>query len=129
MELEDHAYDVTSTSHFEHFLGRLKSGGTDGASPVDLVLSCVDNYGARTAINQACNELGLPWMEAGVSEDAVSGHIQTLLPGRTGACSVDVKGGSVGLSGRRLTPLLRRAQPASSAFRLWWWPRASTRRR
>lgn len=48
------------------------------------VLSCVDNYGARTAVNQACNELGLPWMESGVSEDAVSGHIQTLLPGRTG---------------------------------------------
>lgn len=48
------------------------------------VLSCVDNYGARTAVNQACNELGIVWMESGVSEDAVSGHIQTLLPGRTG---------------------------------------------
>lgn len=52
--------------------------------PYHQVLSCVDNYGARTAVNQACNELDLPWMESGVSEDAVSGHIQTLLPGRTG---------------------------------------------
>lgn len=34
---------------------------------------------------QACNELGQPWMESGVSEDAVSGHIQLLLPGET-AC-------------------------------------------
>jgi hypothetical protein len=34
---------------------------------------------------QACNELGQPWMESGVSEDAVSGHIQLLIPGET-AC-------------------------------------------
>ena len=36
-------------------------------------------------INQACNELGQTWMESGVSEDAVSGHIQLLVPGET-AC-------------------------------------------
>ena len=29
-----------------------------GEEPVDLVLSCVDNFEARLAINQACNELG-----------------------------------------------------------------------
>lgn len=57
----------------------------NGTSQVDLVLSCVDNYGARIALNQACNELNQVWMESGVSEDAVSGHIQFLLPGRT-AC-------------------------------------------
>ncbi len=45
-------------------------------TPVDLVLSCVDNYEARMAINQACNELDRVWMESGVSENAVSGHIQ-----------------------------------------------------
>ncbi len=56
-----------------------------GASRVDLVLSCVDNYEARMVINQACNELGQTWMESGVSEDAVSGHIQLLVPGET-AC-------------------------------------------
>lgn len=37
------------------------------------------------AVNQACTELDQVWMESGVSEDAVSGHIQTLEPGRT-AC-------------------------------------------
>ena len=52
---------------------------------MDLVLSCVDNYEARMVINQACNELGQTWMESGVSEDAVSGHIQLLVPGET-AC-------------------------------------------
>jgi len=36
-------------------------------------------------VNQACNELGQTWMESGVSEDAVSGHIQLLVPGET-AC-------------------------------------------
>jgi len=51
-------------------------------SPVNLVLSCVDNYAARMTINQVCNELGQTWMESGVSENAVSGHIQTMVPGR-----------------------------------------------
>jgi hypothetical protein len=37
VELEDHTYDVTSPSNFDHFLERLRRGGKDGASPVDLV--------------------------------------------------------------------------------------------
>ena len=52
---------------------------------VDLVLSCVDNYAARMSINSACNELNQVWFESGVSEDAVSGHIQVMIPGET-AC-------------------------------------------
>lgn len=52
---------------------------------VDLVLSCVDNYAARISINKLCCSLNQPWMESGVSEDAFSGHIQLILPGRT-AC-------------------------------------------
>ncbi len=34
------------------------------------------------AINKACNELGQPWFESGVSENAVSGHIQFIDPGK-----------------------------------------------
>lgn len=34
---------------------------------------------------QVCLELEQTWMESGVSEDAVSGHIQTVIPGET-AC-------------------------------------------
>ena len=33
-------------------------GHLTGDKPVDLVLSCVDNFEARMAINQACNEIG-----------------------------------------------------------------------
>ena len=41
---------------------------------MDLVLSCVDNFEARMAVNMACNELNQIWMESGVSENAVSGQ-------------------------------------------------------
>ena len=84
VEFEDYTYDITTVANFEHFLERIQNGGL-GGKRVDLVLSCVDNFAARTSVNQACTELGQAWMESGVSEDAVSGHIQTLLPGRT-AC-------------------------------------------
>jgi ubiquitin-like modifier-activating enzyme 5 len=77
-------YDITLLSNYEHFQDRILKGSLSGER-IDLVLSCVDNYEARMTINQACNELNQPWMESGVSEDACSGHIQFLLPGRT-AC-------------------------------------------
>ena len=34
---EEYTYDITTTENFEHFLGRVKYGGKDGVSPVDLV--------------------------------------------------------------------------------------------
>ena len=37
------------------------------------------------SINKACNELDQVWFESGVSENAMSGHIQHLIPGET-AC-------------------------------------------
>ena len=61
--------------HFDHFLGQIQNGSKNGG-PVELVLSCVDNFEARMTINQACNELGQVWIESGVAENAVSGHIQ-----------------------------------------------------
>lgn len=81
---ETHNYNITTVDNFDHFMERIKSGSlTEG--PVDLVLSCVDNFEARMAVNRACNELGQKWFESGVSENAVSGHIQFLIPGET-AC-------------------------------------------
>ncbi|CAI5742426.1 unnamed protein product [Peronospora destructor] len=82
---EEYTMNITTTTNFDQLLDRIQHGGVDGSSKINLVLSCVDNYAARTALNQACNELNQEWMESGVSEDAVSGHIQFLLPGRT-AC-------------------------------------------
>lgn len=84
VEFESYNMDITTTENFEQLMERMEHGGMNG-NAVDVVLSCVDNYAARTSINQACNELDVMWIESGVSEDAVSGHIQTLLPGRT-AC-------------------------------------------
>ncbi|KAK9080550.1 hypothetical protein SSX86_000308 [Deinandra increscens subsp. villosa] len=86
--LESFTLNITTVQGFETFISSLtnksynkKKEGTG----VDLVLSCVDNYEARMVVNQACNELNQTWMESGVSEDAVSGHIQLLIPGET-AC-------------------------------------------
>lgn len=84
VEIEVHNYDITSTDNFDHFLKCLTNGSQNGSS-VDLVLSCVDNFEARMSINQGCNELGQIWFESGVAENAVSGHIQFLVPGES-AC-------------------------------------------
>jgi len=84
VDFETYSYDITTVDNFAHFQSRIEKGGIDGKG-VNIVLCCVDNYEARMAINQACNELDQVWMESGVSENAVSGHIQFCLPGRT-AC-------------------------------------------
>jgi ubiquitin-like modifier-activating enzyme 5 len=81
--IEAFTMNITSVAGYEAFKASVTGPG--GASRVDLLLSCVDNYEARITINQVALELGQPWMESGVSEDAVSGHIQTMLPGET-AC-------------------------------------------
>lgn len=78
-------YNITTVESFDKFLNAIKTGGIEKGKPVDLVLSCVDNFEARMAINTACNELSLNWFESGVSENAVSGHIQFIRPGDT-AC-------------------------------------------
>ncbi|XP_072234274.1 ubiquitin-like modifier-activating enzyme 5 isoform X1 [Leuresthes tenuis] len=82
---ETHNYNITTVENFTHFMDRVSNGGLEEGKPVDLILSCVDNFEARMAINTACNELGQIWMESGVSENAVSGHIQLISPGET-AC-------------------------------------------
>lgn len=51
----------------------------------NLLLCCVDNYAARLTVNRACIQTKKSWMESGVSETALSGHIQTMIPGTT-AC-------------------------------------------
>lgn len=83
--IEGFGFSITTMSGYERFVQSITGGEGPGGSRVDLILSCVDNYEARISINQACLELGQTWMESGVSEDAVSGHIQVVEPGRT-AC-------------------------------------------
>ncbi|KAM8980438.1 ubiquitin-like modifier-activating enzyme 5 [Sarcophilus harrisii] len=85
VHFEVYNYNITTVDNFQHFMDRISNGGLESGKPVDLVLSCVDNFEARMAINTACNELGQTWMESGVSENAVSGHIQLIIPGES-AC-------------------------------------------
>ena len=42
----------------------------------------------RAHHSSACNELGQVWVESGVSENAVSGHIQLVKPGETACFAV-----------------------------------------
>ena len=81
MVIETHNYNITTVDSYDNFVECIRTGSlTKG--PLDLVLSCVDNFEARMTINKACNELGQQWFESGVSENAVSGHIQFVNPGR-----------------------------------------------
>ncbi|XP_076302341.1 ubiquitin-like modifier-activating enzyme 5 [Lasioglossum baleicum] len=84
VEIETHNFNITTMDHFEDFMNIISTASLNN-SPVDIVLSCVDNFEARMAINTACNELNQKWFESGVSENAVSGHIQFIIPGET-AC-------------------------------------------
>lgn len=84
VEIEAYSYNICSNDHFDSFVDKIKFGSQNNTH-IDLVLSCVDNYGARMAINKACNQLNQLWMESGVSENAMSGHIQFIIPGET-AC-------------------------------------------
>ncbi|XP_063239203.1 ubiquitin-like modifier-activating enzyme 5 [Bacillus rossius redtenbacheri] len=84
VSIETHNYNITTVDNFKHFMDTISRGSLSGG-PVDLVLSCVDNFEARMAINTACNELSMSWFESGVSENAVSGHIQFIVPGHS-AC-------------------------------------------
>ncbi|GAU13121.1 hypothetical protein TSUD_174210 [Trifolium subterraneum] len=66
--LESYTLNITIVDGFETFMSSLKNKSfcpNKHGSSVDLVLSCVDNYEARMAVNQACNELSQTWLESG----------------------------------------------------------------
>jgi ubiquitin-like modifier-activating enzyme 5 len=77
VEIEAISTNICTVSNYDEFLNTIKS--------TSLLLCCVDNYAARITINRACGELDKIWMESGVSEDAMNGHIQSIYPGET-AC-------------------------------------------
>lgn len=84
VQIDTYDYNITTIDNFDDFMTVINTSSLQ-KGPVDLVLSCVDNFEARMAINTACNELNVKWFESGVSENAVSGHIQFIIPGET-AC-------------------------------------------
>ncbi|CAK8568123.1 unnamed protein product [Lathyrus sativus] len=66
--LESYTLNITTVDGFETFMSSLKNKSFSPdkqGNGVDLVLSCVDNYEARMAVNQACNELSQTWLESG----------------------------------------------------------------
>lgn len=96
VEFEYYNHDITKVDNYVHLLDKIQHGARlsmpldddqneSASTRVDLVLSCVDNFEARMTINRACNEVNQVWMESGVSENAVSGHIQVIRPGES-AC-------------------------------------------
>ncbi|KAA6373514.1 MAG: putative ubiquitin-activating enzyme 5 [Streblomastix strix] len=87
--ISPYCFDITTTKNYETFKKILANEGLQSKDepskqhPIDLLLCGVDNFNARIAINRACLELDLPWFESGVSETAISGHIQFIQPGTT----------------------------------------------
>ncbi|KRX56575.1 Ubiquitin-like modifier-activating enzyme 5 [Trichinella sp. T9] len=87
VEVDSYNCNIITMENFNKLLHLIKCGSLHGGQ-VDLVLSCVDNFEARMAINTACNELNQRWFESGVSENAVSGHMQFIIPGKTACFAV-----------------------------------------
>lgn len=81
---EAHNMDITEDENRAKFKDTLAHGGTDRKSPVNLILGCVDNFEARQVLEAMSEELQVPFMDAVVADDAMSGHIQLIIPGRTG---------------------------------------------
>ena len=50
---------------------------------MDVVLGCLDNRGARFAVNRACQRMGVPWIDGGM--DVLMGTARVFVPGK-GAC-------------------------------------------
>ncbi|OZC08934.1 ThiF family protein [Onchocerca flexuosa] len=80
VDFETYNINITTVENYPLFVDRIRKGNLNGEK-VELVLSCVDNFEARMTINTACNEENQIWMESGVSENAVSGHVQCMRPG------------------------------------------------
>lgn len=79
---------------------------------------------------QACNELGQPWIESGVSENAVSGHIQVVIPGQTSCFAVSVLC-RINLQYCVYNLLCPHSLALSFHYSVrlhWWWPLEQMRR-
>ena len=74
--------NITLIGSYQKLIELINKGGIN-ESKIDIVLCCVDNYAARTAINAACISTNQTWIESGVSENAMNGHIQLFIPGNT----------------------------------------------
>mmetsp|Transcript_16983 Transcript_16983/g.45783 ORF Transcript_16983/g.45783 Transcript_16983/m.45783 type:complete len:318 (-) Transcript_16983:349-1302(-) len=81
---EVHNMDIAADENRPKLKDAIAAGALDRKSPVNLILGCVDNLAARQAMEAVSEELQVPFMDAVVADDAMSGHIQLIIPGRTG---------------------------------------------
>lgn len=58
--IEAYNMNITTNEGYEHLKDRITKGSIKGEH-VDLVLSCVDNYSARMAVNSICNDVNQIW--------------------------------------------------------------------
>lgn len=79
-----HNMDISLDENRAKLAESLATGGIDRNSPVNLLLGCVDNMAARQALEAVGEELQLPFMDGVCADDAMSGSVQLIIPGRTG---------------------------------------------
>lgn len=76
--------NITSIEYYGKLKAEIIHAQNFSSRDNTLVLCCVDNYAARVSVNRACLETDQTWVESGVSETALSGHIQVMIPGVSG---------------------------------------------
>ena len=78
------ARSLASCARRAKFKESLSAGSLDRNSSVSMIIGCVDNIEARQFMEQVSEELQVPYMDAVVADDAMSGSVQLIIPGRTG---------------------------------------------
>ncbi|XP_003371978.1 ThiF family protein [Trichinella spiralis] len=98
VEVDSYNCNIITMENFNKLLHLIKCGSLHGGQ-VDLLewpsIQCdsisifCEPYFLTLIFNaQACNELNQRWFESGVSENAVSGHMQFIIPGKTACFAV-----------------------------------------
>ena len=81
---EVHNMNIAAEESRAKFKETLSSGSLDRKGGVDMIVGCVDNLEARQLMEGVCEELTIPFIDAVVADDAMSGSVQLIIPGRTG---------------------------------------------
>ena len=81
---EVHNMNICAEESKAKFKESLASGSVDRKSGVSMIVGAVDNFDARQALEGVSEELAIPFLDCCVADDAMSGSVQLIIPGRTG---------------------------------------------
>jgi len=81
---EVHNINITEGESKTKFKETVANGSMDRKSPVNLIIGCVDSLDARQFMEAVSEELQVPYLDVVVGDDAMSGAVQLIIPGRTG---------------------------------------------